>query len=151
MELKREITYAKFESFDELPQADRELVERARRAAEGSYSPYSNFKVGAALRLRSGEILTDANVESEVFPQGMCAERTLLYHAAASYGVEVIEAIAVSSISSDNECYPCGACRQTLVDAESRQSSPIRIIMAGSHSASVVESASVLLPFTFKL
>ncbi len=151
MKKVEQLVYTKFESFDEMSQSDRELVESARRAAEGSFSPYSNFKVGAALRLLSGEILTGANVESEVFPQGMCAERTLLYYASASYGAETIESFAVSSISSDDECYPCGACRQTLVDAESRQGSSIRVIMAGSHSATVVESASLLLPFTFKL
>ncbi len=145
------ISYTKHECFETLQASDRELIERARDAAAGSFSPYSHFSVGAALRLQSGDILVGANVESEVFPQGMCAERTLLYHTSACRGSDVIEALAVSSISSGEECYPCGACRQTLLDTERRQGSPIRIIMAGSHSATIVESAAALLPFAFKL
>ncbi|MBQ2429293.1 MAG: cytidine deaminase, partial [Alistipes sp.] len=59
--------------------------------------------------------------------------------------------MAIASDPSERECYPCGACRQVMLDAERRQQSPIRIIMAGGGTASVVESAEVLLPFTFKL
>ncbi len=130
---------------------DRELVKRARAAAERSHSPYSNFAVGAAVRLSNGEVVSATNIESEVYPQGMCAERTLLYFVAANYGEHTIESLAVSSISSDSICYPCGACRQTMLDAERRQGSPIRILMAGSIDVTVVESAAHLLPFAFKL
>ena len=62
-----------------------------------------------------------------------------------------IEALAIVSSPSERECYPCGACRQALLDAEKRQQNPIRIIMASDSTATVVESAEVLLPFTFKL
>ncbi len=147
----QQISYTKYESFEEMPQSDHELVDRARNAAATSHSPHSNFSVGAAVRLSNGEIISAANVESEVYPQGMCAERSLLYFVATNFADYIIEAIAISSITSDEECYPCGACRQTLLDTEHRQVSPIRIIMAGSHSATVVESATLLLPFAFKL
>ena len=138
-------------SFDELATADRELTQAAFEATTRSYSPYSGFKVGAAARLRGGEIITAANCESEVFPSGLCAERSLLYHYASNYADKPIEALAIASDPSERECYPCGACRQVILDAENRQQSPIRIIMAGGGTATIVESAKDLLPFTFRL
>ena len=52
---------------------------------------------------------------------------------------------------SERECYPCGQCRQVMVDVERRQGSPIRVIMSGNGTATAVESATLLLPFTFIL
>jgi cytidine deaminase len=138
-------------SIDELSPAEQEVVQAAFGATSKAYAPYSGFKVGAAIRLRSGKILTAANCESEVFPSGLCAERSLLYSYATNHADDVIELMAIASDPSERECYPCGACRQVMLDAERRQQSPIRIIMAGGGTASVVESAEVLLPFTFKL
>ena len=138
-------------SIDELSPAEQEVVQAAFGATSKAYAPFSGFKVGAAIRLRSGKILTAANCESEVFPSGLCAERSLLYSYATNHADDVIELMAIVSDPSERECYPCGACRQVMLDAERRQQSPIRIIMAGGGTASVVESAEVLLPFTFKL
>ena len=138
-------------SIDELSPAEQEVVQAAFGATSKAYAPFSGFKVGAAIRLRSGKIHTAANCESEVFPSGLCAERSLLYSYATNHADDVIELMAIASDPSERECYPCGACRQVMLDAERRQQSPIRIIMAGGGTASVVESAEVLLPFTFKL
>ena len=107
--------------------------------------------MGAAARLRSGRILHGSNFESEVYPAGLCAERTLLFYAQANYADDPVEALAIASVPSERECYPCGQCRQVMVDVERRQGSPIRVIMSGSGTASVVASASHLLPFTFIL
>lgn len=138
-------------SIEELSPAEQEVVQAAFGATSKAYAPFSGFKVGAAIRLRSGKILTAANCESEVFPSGLCAERSLLYSYATNHADDVIELMAIASDPSERECYPCGACRQVMLDAERRQQSPIHIIMAGGGTASVVESAEVLLPFTFKL
>lgn len=143
--------YEHYAVLSELPAADRELVEEAERATSASYAPYSKFSVGAAARLRSGRILRGSNIESEVFPAGLCAERTLLFHAAANCPDDPIETLAIASSPSERECYPCGQCRQVLLDTERRQGLPIRIIMSGHGSASVVDSAERLLPFTFSL
>lgn len=151
MKQQKQIDYEHYDSPQELPDAVRSLIETAAHAAQSAHAPYSHFKVGVAARLRSGLTITAANCESEVFPQGMCAERSLLYFHASNHPGDAIEAIAITSDPSDRECYPCGACRQALLDAESRQHSAIRIIMAGGGTATVVESAEVLLPFTFKL
>ena len=138
-------------TLDTLPNSDSELVKAAFEATQQAYAPFSGFKVGAAARLRSGEIITAANCESEVFPSGLCAERSLLYHYATNHADNPIEAMAIASNPSERECYPCGACRQVMLDTENRQQSPIRIIMAGGGTATVVNSAKDLLPFTFRL
>ena len=150
MEKTINISYEHY-TLDTLPTADSELAKAAFEATAQAYAPFSGFKVGAAARLRSGEIITAANCESEVFPSGLCAERSLLYHYATNYADNPIEAMAIASNPSERECYPCGACRQVILDAENRQQSPIRIIMAGGGTASIVNSAKDLLPFMFKL
>lgn len=143
--------YEHYDSADRLPEADRILVGEALAATEGAHAVYSKFRVGAAARLRSGRILHGSNFESEVFPAGMCAERSLLFYAEANHADDPIEALAIASNPSERECYPCGQCRQVLVDVERRQASPMRIIMFGGGTASVLRSAELLLPFTFSL
>lgn len=151
MKQQIQIHYDHFDGLELLPSDDRALVEAALEATSQAFAPYSNFRVGAAARLSSGRVLWAANVESEVFPSGMCAERSLLYSCASNHARESIESLAIISDPSRGECYPCGACRQALLDAERRQAAPIRIIMAGGGGATVVDSAESLLPFTFKL
>ena len=138
-------------SLSELPEADQRLVEQARRACASAYAPYSGFRVGAAARLSDGRVVTASNQESEVFPSGMCAERVLLYQIQPWLSEGSVEALALASDPTGEPCYPCGACRQVLFDTEKRQGSPIRIMMSGSDSVTVVERARDLLPFTFML
>ncbi|MBR6655914.1 MAG: cytidine deaminase [Alistipes sp.] len=151
MEKSLNLNYIKAEHIEELPLADQELIAEAQRATELAYAKYSGFKVGAAVRLRSGKILHGANSESEVFPSGLCAERSLLYYVEANHSDDPIEALAIASNPSERECYPCGGCRQVILDVERRQGSPIRVIMSGNGSSSIVEKAELLLPFTFQL
>ena len=134
-----------------MPDEDLELVERAAEATARAYAPYSNFRVGAAARLSGGEVVSATNIESEAFPSGMCAERSLLYYVEANFADDPVVSLAIASVPSERECYPCGACRQVIVDVERRQQSPIRVIMSGGGTATVVPSAELLLPFTFKL
>lgn len=151
MEKTLAITYHHFDSLESLPKADKELVQAARKATEKAFAPYSKFRVGAAALLRSGEVVSAANCESEVYPSGMCAERVLLYHLQINHADDPIVAFAIASVPAERECYPCGSCRQTLLDAQKRQQSPIRIIMSSAESATIVDSAEELLPFSFKL
>ena len=151
MEKTLAITYHHFDSLESLPKADKELVQAARKATEKAFAPYSDFRVGAAALLRSGEVVSAANCESEVYPSGLCAERVLLYHLQINHADDPIVAFAIASVPAERECYPCGSCRQTLLDAQKRQQSPIRIIMSSADSATVVDSAEELLPFSFKL
>ena len=77
-----------------MPEADRQLVAEAERATANAHAPYSKFRVGAAARLRSGRILYGSNFESEVYPAGLCAERSLLFYAQANYADDPIETLA---------------------------------------------------------
>ena len=151
MKKEHRFLYDHYDSFDALPEADRALVAEAERATANAHAPYSKFRVGAAARLRCGRVLYGSNFESEVYPAGLCAERTLLFYAEANYADDPVETLAIASSPSERECYPCGQCRQVMVDVERRQGSPIRVIMSGRGTATVVESAAQLLPFTFIL
>ena len=151
MEKRLEISYRHYDSIAEMPTEQRALVEEAQKALQQAHAPYSKFNVGAAARLRSGKIMHAANFESEVFPAGLCAERSLLFYLQTNFPDDVVDELAIASVPSERECYPCGQCRQVLVDVERRQGSPLRVIMSGGGSASVVERAADLLPFTFKL
>lgn len=151
--MNREFTfdYSKFKPLNKLSVADKELVDAAREACNTSYAPFSNFRVGAAARLQSGRIITGSNQESEVFPAGVCAERNLLFHHQSHMPEDKIVALAIASVPGERECYPCGICRQVINDVQKRQGEPIKVIMSGQESATVVETASYLLPFTFEL
>ncbi|MEG1886001.1 MAG: cytidine deaminase [Alistipes sp.] len=151
MEKKLTFDYAHYDTLAQMPEADRKLVAEAEKATQNAHAPYSKFHVGAAARLRSGRLLYGSNFESEVYPAGLCAERSLLFYAQANYADDPIEALAIASNPSQRECYPCGQCRQVMVDVERRQAEPIRVIMSGGGSASIVDSATLLLPFTFEL
>ena len=92
------------------------LVDEARKAAQHSYSPYSQFKVGAALRLTNGQVVTGTNVENVSFGLTICAERSALVSAVSQFGPQIrIEAVAVANLNQ-KASPPCGACRQMLAE-----------------------------------
>src|SRR5579863_6187897 len=92
------------------------LLERARQAALHSYSPYSGFRVGAALQLSNGEIVTGTNVENVSYGLTICAERSALVRAVSVFGPDIrIAAVAVANLN-DSPSPPCGACRQVLAE-----------------------------------
>ena len=92
------------------------LVEAALAVAEHSYSPYSGFRVGAALRLTTGELMTGTNVENVSYGLTICAERSALVSAVAEFGPGVrIAAVAIVNLN-DAPSPPCGACRQVLAE-----------------------------------
>ncbi len=97
---------------DLLLDAPEALLRAAREVMENAYAPYSQFKVGAAVRGRTGAIYTGANVENVAYPQGQCAEASAL-GALVAAGETAITAVAV--IAERREvCPPCGGCRQRL-------------------------------------
>ena len=90
------------------------LLKEARNAAKKSYSPYSKFKVGAALQLSNGEIVTGTNVESISYGLTICAERSALVNAVSRFGPKMrVLAVAVTNLNG-GASPPCGACRQLL-------------------------------------
>jgi cytidine deaminase len=92
------------------------LLESAREAAQRSYSPYSGFSVGAALRLQNGAIVTGTNVENVSYGLTICAERSALVQAVSRFGPEIrVEAVAIANLNNAASP-PCGACRQMLAE-----------------------------------
>jgi cytidine deaminase len=90
------------------------LLAQAREAAQHSYSPYSSFRVGAAIKLANGAVITGTNVENVSYGLTICAERSALVAAVSQFGPEIrIEAVAVANLNNAASP-PCGACRQML-------------------------------------
>ncbi|MCD8391499.1 MAG: cytidine deaminase [Firmicutes bacterium] len=121
------------------------LLERAKRAAENSYSPYSGFKVGAALLLENGDVITGCNAENAAFSPSICAERAAVA-AAVSAGYRHFKAIAIWG--GKNPCYPCGVCRQTLAEF---CGGDFEVILSGADGGIEIHKLTELLPFEFKL
>ena len=98
---------------------DKELVELSVKARENSYSPYSNFRVGAALLTASGKVYTGCNVENASYGVCICAERVAIGKA-ISEGESDFVAIAIAGAPKDapidEPCAPCGICRQTIAE-----------------------------------
>ena len=96
-----------------MEQKYKELYIQALRASENAYSPYSHFKVGAALLCSDGSVFTGVNVENSSYGATICAERSAL-SAAITAGKRDFEAIAVASPGAS--AYPCGICRQVIFE-----------------------------------
>jgi len=151
---KYEFEYEQLEHAGLLPLSDQALLNAAIKATETAYAPYSNFKVGAAALLSTGEIILGSNQESASFPVGICAERTLLNSIGSQYPNATIVSMAISydplNKPSVEPISPCGMCRQSLLDYENRYQAPIKIILAGkSGPVMLLPSAANLLPFGF--
>ena len=124
---------------------DASLREAALRAQESAYAPYSNFRVGAALRARSGEVITGCNVENSVNGLAICAE-TLVVAYAVSRGLTEFDDIAIATDDSE-PTPPCGACRQVLNEFAPN----IRISSYTREGKEATWTLSELLPYAFVL
>lgn len=152
IDIKTEITV--YESLAELPAQYQVLLEAAKEGLQKSYSPYSNFKVSAALLLENGKIITGANQENAAYTMCLCAERVALATANSEYPTTPIKAIAVTVKNPrkpvKQPAAPCGACRQVLSETEDRFKNTIKIFMYGEEG-DIYELASAkdLLPLFF--
>lgn len=153
MKKEVKIEYEQFSSPDELSAKDRELVQKAVEAISRSYSPYSRFAVGAAVRLSDGRIFPGANQENAAFPSGLCAERVALFAAHSDRNEAYVTDLAVAGASggvlSRQPVFPCGACAQVLLEFEN-PAHPVRIFLVGQDSILQLTGATALLPFGFK-
>jgi len=130
------------------PEQCDQLRELATAAAEHSYSPYSRFRVGAALLLSNGEIVTGCNVENCSYRLTSCAEQGAIARAVAEYGPGIrLTAVAVANLNSAASM-PCGACRQTLTEFGDDST---LILYPGEGGTPEETTLGELLPHAFRL
>ena len=149
-----QFTYEVFASVDDLSEEDAWLLKEAREVTQHAYAPYSHFLVGAVAKMANGEIVAGSNQENASFPVGLCAERVLLASVSSLYPKVPISVIAISynseQVKSDHPVAPCGICRQSLQEFETRLKHPIRLILGGMEGkVFVIPKASSLLPLAF--
>lgn len=138
---------------NELPFDDVELIEHAISQTEKSYSPYSKFNVGAAIRLENGKTVVGCNQENAAFGVTMCAERSALFAAGAKCPEVAVTAIAIAARDAEGllrePISPCGVCRQAMVETETRYNRRLRILLYGTEKIYVIDGIAELMPLTF--
>ena len=147
------IRFQEFDSVEQMSLEDQALVAAALDAQKGSYSPYSHFQVGAALRLADGTIVKGANQENAAYPSGLCAERTAMFYAHANYPGVPFESLAVAGsdhgVLCESPASPCGSCRQVMAEFERTSGRPLSIILIGSKRIRKFGKVDDILPFVF--
>ncbi len=138
---------------DNLSDKEQQVIAAALEAATHAYAPYSKFYVGAALLLSTGELITGNNQENAAYPAGLCAERVAMFAANAKHPNSGIDILAVAAMMDgeflEEPVYPCGSCRQSLLETENRFKKPIRILMYGKNRIHIANSIKDLLPLSF--
>ena len=124
-----------------------ELMEKAKKASENSYSPYSHFPVGACVLMESGKTYIGTNVENSSYGATICAERSAIVNAIVN-GERKITAVAIYGPKM-KRCVPCGVCRQVINDFKSDKG--VDIILEGDNGEIEVHTIDELLPLGFNL
>ena len=129
------LEYEEFMSINDLPENIRELIEMAKEAAQKAYSPYSQFQVGASVELSDGQRFWANNQENKAYPSGLCAERSLLFYTNGNFPDTAVKRMVIVAYSDgkmiDEPVYPCGACRQVMMETEERFSGTMEVWMVG--------------------
>jgi cytidine deaminase len=150
IQLKQDLLFCQLE---ELSNDEQQLVRKAIQATDNSYSPYSKFRVGAALRLADGTEIIGANQENAAFPVTLCAERTAIFAAQAQYPAQPIVALAVAARNengfTEDPVTPCGSCRQVILEIEQRYNQSVKIYLYGTRGVYVINTVRDLLPLCF--
>ena len=154
MEKEFKTTFEVISGKNDLNEIEKKLYDTAFEVRENAYAPYSKFDVGCALLLENGEIVKGSNQENAAYPSGLCAERTTIFWTSANYPNMKIEKLFVIGAPKDAissvPIPPCGACRQSILEYEAKQETPIEIYFA-SLNGEIFKTKSIrdLLPFSF--
>lgn len=154
MNYRHQIDYELYETWEDLNEQERMLVNSAYETCSAAYAPYSKFKVGAAALLSNGEVILGNNQENVAYPSGLCAERVALFYAGANFPNEHVNTLCIVAkgdlLPEDQLLSPCGGCRQVMLESENRQESPMRVILVSQNKRTIVfHSAADLIPFAF--
>jgi cytidine deaminase len=147
------MTGQKYLDYADLNKSQQKLLDAAKKATRNAYSPYSKFRVGAALLTESGHIVAASNVENAAYGSTICAERSALV-AANAMGYRSFKAIAVIAAGEKHgtnyPTAPCGACRQMLYEASQLSKGKMQVIFSNTNEDKIIVSdIETLLPFGF--
>ncbi|MES2827359.1 MAG: cytidine deaminase [Bacteroidota bacterium] len=148
------VSYQKFNSISELGQEDQLLCMKAEEALASSYSPYSKFSVGTAIKLIDGSVVLGSNQENVAYPSGLCAERVGLFAVGALYPKGVVEKMVITARSAvfqiDRPVTSCGACLQVMAEFEQKQHQEIEVLFY-CIGGDIIKTKGIknLLPFAF--
>jgi cytidine deaminase len=148
------ITYQTYSGVADLESEDQALCEKATEALKTSYSPYSRFSVGAAVKLSDGSFVMGSNQENVAYPSGLCAERVVLFGVGASNPTAIIEKMVITAHTNNfkilNPVTSCGACLQVMMEFEQKQKKEIEVLFYCIGGEVVkVKGIKSLLPFAF--
>lgn len=159
--ITKELNFEIYDNAQELPEDEQNLIVKAREAMKHAYSPYSNFKVGAAVLLTSGEIVIGSNQENVVYGPSNCGERSALFAVGSQGKGDQITKIAVigrhelmvdtiDSLEQEKMGSPCGVCRQVIKEYEDQSGKPF-VILCVTSADRVYRTVGVenYLPFPF--
>lgn len=141
-------------SYEELTEADKLLVDMSIDSTNRSYSPYSHFCVGAAVLLDDGTMIHGCNQENAAYGVTMCAERSALFTAGASFPDKKVVSISIAAKDEHGQLLeepvtPCGSCRQALIEAETRYGHKISILLYGTKHIYKIDGIGQLMPLSF--
>ncbi len=153
--IEKHIHFSYFEGETaQLSQEENQLVEAAVLASDNAYAVYSEFRVGAALLLQNGVIITGNNQENAAFPSGLCAERVALFYAGANHpGVKILKMAIYADthrFEMNSPVSPCGACRQVMAEYEFNQGDEFTIFLVNrTRKVIQLKGAARMLPLLF--
>lgn len=141
-------------SYEELTESHKYLIEKAKEQVGKGYAPYSEFYVGAAIELVNGSIFAGSNQENSAYPSGLCAERVAMFYANAQFPQTAVKTIAIAAYTNGeflkSPITPCGACRQVLLESETRYDKAIEVLLYGSEEVYFIQNVKQLLPLCFE-
>ena len=148
------IQLTEVEDIDQLNDEEKGLVKASREMTDQAYAPYSEFYVGAAVLLDNGEIIRGSNQENGAYPSGLCAERVAVFAASAMFPGVPMKTIAISArtnrLDMDAPVSPCGACRQVMLEYETLQQRPVRLLLSKENGKiTIIDKVEDLLPLSF--
>jgi cytidine deaminase len=147
------IPYIEYMPGDPLIGETGNLIPLAKEAALKAYAPYSGYHVGVAIELEDGRQFTAGNQENKAYPSGLCAERVGIFSVQSNYPDVPIRRMVLLAMQegklTDEPPYPCGACRQVMVEAQERQEQPIELWIVSKSRILRIDSADYLMPLKF--
>ena len=147
------IPYSEYSAGEPLSEEIGNLITLAKEAATKAYARYSGYHVGVAIELEDGSRFTGSNQENKAYPSGLCAERVGIFFVQANHPDIPIRRMVLLAIQNGQLTheppYPCGACRQVMVEAEERQLKPIELWIISKAKILRIDSADYLMPLKF--